>query len=225
MVTPASPLCREVLGKPSPLLILHPPPPPPGIQAQEHRAQRCFWKGFLQTRGKRCLILSGLQAQAPPRNSMSQNVHPPGFNTGSGQTLLAETRPDLNPPSHPHFWIAVTRSPLLRARLQGLRSKKQTTPDTPTHTRPEYRRFLLRPRSGKLTAAQMQREGDVHKTNRGSKTAGRSQEKRLSLPLPSHRGPRILRGGARGASRRVLPPHGGPAASALTSWKPGNPQA
>lgn len=146
----------------------------------------------------------------------------PVLTLGRARPYSQKPGPTPNPPSHPHFWIAVTRSPLLRARLQGLRSKKQTTPDTPPHTRPEYRRFLLRPRSGKLTPAQMQREGDVHKTNRGSKTAGRSREKRLSLPLPSHRGPRILRVGARGASRRVLPPHGGPAAFALTSWKPGN---
>lgn len=209
MLTPASFLGREVLGKPS-LLTLYPPQDP--VQGQ------MFWKGFLQTRGRGCLTLSGPQAQAPPRNPGSLNGPHPGFNTGSGQTLLTP-----NPPSHPHTWIALTRNPLLKGRLQGLRPKETRLHRTlPPHTRPEYRRSWLRPRSGKLTAAQTQQEGDVHNT--GQQNCRRLPGKE-GYRLPSHRGPRILRGGARGAPRRILPPHTRPASSALTSWKPGNPES
>ena len=148
----------------------------------------------------------------------------PVLTLGRARPYSQKPSPTPNPPSHPHFWIAVTRSPLLGQAAGAEVEKTDYTGHAPTHAS-RVETILAAAAPGKLTAAQMQREGDVHKTNRGSKTAGRSREKRLSLPLPSHRGPRILRGGARGTSRRVLPPHGGPAASMLTSWKPGQPQA
>lgn len=60
------------------------PMPPEGISAG-------WGRGFLMP--------SGIQAQAPPRNSVSLTVHHAGFNAGSGQTLLSESRP--GPPTRP----------------------------------------------------------------------------------------------------------------------------
>lgn len=65
--------------------------------------------------GRGFLIASGIQAQAPPRNSVSLTVHRAGFNAGSGQTLLSDSRP--GPPTRlthtGHLWTAHTRGRVL----------------------------------------------------------------------------------------------------------------
>lgn len=146
---------------------------------------------------------SGIQAQAPPRNSVSLTVHHAGFNAGSGQTLLSESRP--GPPTRPthtghlvdrphhgprprearlHWTLPPPPAPSPGTDDPGRAGRVQTREaNSRTRTTRESRpRPHLTERPG-VRASQ--------KRNGGSKTAGV-----LTLPLSSHRSLRTLRGGA-----------------------------